>query len=150
MNRRVLAVCGAAVSVAVLGPTVPSAAAPQAPAAPAPIRWSDCATKAYPTLQCGTVKVPLDHAKPDGRRITLALSRVPHTAKSSLGPLLVNPGGPGGSGLSLAGHVASALPKEVAGRYDVIGFDPRGVGRSEPALDCRPGHFAAVRPDTLP
>lgn len=160
MNRRVLAVCGAAVSVAVLGPTAPSAvarvsaapssAAPQAPAAPAAIRWSDCATKAYPTLQCGTVKVPLDHARPEGRRITLALSRVPHTAKSSLGPLLVNPGGPGGSGLSLAGHVAAALPKEVASRYDVIGFDPRGVGRSEPALDCRPGHFAAVRPDTLP
>lgn len=160
MNRRVLAVCGAAVSVAVLGPTAPSAvarasatpssAAPQAPAAPAAIGWSDCATKAYPTLQCGTVKVPLDHARPHGRGITLALSRVPHTAKSSLGPLLVNPGGPGGSGLSLAGHVAAALPKEVASRYDVIGFDPRGVGRSEPALDCRPGHFAAVRPDTLP
>lgn len=160
MNRRVLAVCGAAVSVAVLGPAVPSAVAqasaapssavPRAPAAPAAIRWSDCATKAYPTLQCGTVKVPLDHARPEGRRITLALSRVPHTAKSALGPLLVNPGGPGGSGLSLAGHVAAALPKEVASRYDVVGFDPRGVGRSEPALDCRPGHFAAVRPDTLP
>ncbi|MFD6240207.1 alpha/beta hydrolase [Streptomyces diastaticus] len=154
MNRRVLALCGAAASVAVLFPAAPSSAvsrAPaEAPAAPPAIRWSDCATEAYPTLQCGTVRVPLDHARPDGRRITLALSRVPHTAKSSLGPLLVNPGGPGGSGLSLAGHVAAALPKEVAARYDVVGFDPRGVGGSEPALDCRPGHFAAVRPDTLP
>ncbi|MFD5181114.1 alpha/beta hydrolase [Streptomyces sp. NPDC058372] len=150
MNRRALALCGAAVSVAALVPAAPSAAAPAAPAAPPAIRWSDCATKAHPTLQCGTVEVPLDHARPDGRRITLALSRVPHTAPTSQGPLLVNPGGPGGSGLSLAGHVATALPEEVAGQYDVIGFDPRGVGRSRPALDCRPGHFAAVRPPSLP
>ncbi len=46
--------------------------------------------------------------------------------------------------------MASSLPKEVAAQYDVIGFDPRGVGESEPALDCRPGHFGAVRPDSLP
>ncbi|MGW9284520.1 alpha/beta hydrolase, partial [Streptomyces diastaticus] len=89
MNRRVLALCGAAASVAVLVPAAPSSAVSRAPAdapaAPPAIRWSDCATEAYPTLQCGTVRVPLDHARPDGRRITLALSRVPHTAKSSLG-----------------------------------------------------------------
>jgi pimeloyl-ACP methyl ester carboxylesterase len=94
--------------------------------------------------------VPLDHARPEGRRITLALSRVPHTSRKYQGPLLVNPGGPGGSGLTLAGFVASSLPAEVAAQYDVIGFDPRGVGGSEPALNCRPGHFAPVRPDSLP
>ncbi len=66
------------------------------------------------------------------------------------GPLLVNPGGPGGSGLTLAGYVASALPKSVAARYDIIGFDPRGVGRSTPALNCAPGHFRPVRPDSVP
>ncbi len=94
--------------------------------------------------------MPLDHADPHGRQITLALSRVPHTAKKYQGPLLVNPGGPGGSGLTLAGFVASSLPKAVAAQYDVIGFDPRGVGGSKPALDCKPGYFNPVRPDSVP
>ncbi|MDQ1035148.1 pimeloyl-ACP methyl ester carboxylesterase [Streptomyces sp. V3I8] len=113
--------------------------------------WKKCATKKYPALQCASLKVPLDHADPRGRKITLALSRVPHTSKKAYqGPLLVNPGGPGGSGLTLAGFVAASLPKGVAAQYDVIGFDPRGVGRSKPALDCGPGHFTPVRPDSLP
>ncbi|MGW6904708.1 alpha/beta hydrolase [Streptomyces sp. NPDC054940] len=116
----------------------------------APLTWKKCGTKNYPTLQCASLKVPLDHARPQGRQITLALSRVPHTAKQYQGPLLVNPGGPGGSGLTLAGFVAAALPKAVSAQYDVIGFDPRGVGKSKPALDCRPGHFEAVRPDSVP
>ncbi|MEU9855600.1 alpha/beta hydrolase [Streptomyces sp. NPDC047974] len=115
-----------------------------------PLAWTDCGTKAYPKLQCGTLKVPLDHDDPAGRSITLALTRIPHTAKTSQGPLLVNPGGPGGSGRGMAGYVAASLPAEVAAQYDVIGFDPRGVGKSEPALDCRPGHFDPVRPDSVP
>lgn len=114
------------------------------------LRWTDCGTKSYPTLQCASVSTPLDHDDPSGRRITLALSRIPHTAKTFQGPLLVNPGGPGGSGLSLAGFVASSLPKSVAAQYDVIGFDPRGVGESEPALDCVPKYFDPLRPDSVP
>lgn len=94
--------------------------------------------------------LPLDHDDPSGRKITLALTRVPHTAKTFQGPLLVNPGGPGGSGLSMAGFVAASLPKAVAAQYDVIGFDPRGVGRSRPALDCVPKYFDPVRPDPVP
>ncbi|MFF3314426.1 alpha/beta hydrolase [Streptomyces sp. NPDC003035] len=119
----------------------------------APLVWSGCATKAYPTLQCATLDVPLNHDDPAGRSITLALTRVAHTAKDPTeyqGPLLVNPGGPGGSGRTMAGYVAASLPAKVAAQYDVIGFDPRGVGRSEPALDCRPGHFDPVRPDSVP
>ncbi|MGW1010655.1 alpha/beta hydrolase [Streptomyces termitum] len=115
-----------------------------------PLAWTDCGTKAYPRLQCATLPVPLDHDDPAGRSIRLALTRVPHTAKTSQGPLLVNPGGPGGSGRGMAGYVAAALPPGVSAAYDVIGFDPRGVGRSEPALDCRPGHFDPVRPDSVP
>ncbi|MFF8277879.1 alpha/beta hydrolase [Streptomyces lateritius] len=116
----------------------------------APLVWTGCATPAYPKLQCATLQVPLNHDDPAGRSITLALTRVAHTAKESQGPLLVNPGGPGGSGRLMAGFVAGALPARVAARYDVIGFDPRGVGRSEPALDCRPGHFDPVRHDSVP
>lgn len=145
-----LSICtAAAVALALASPVTAAPAAP-APRQAAPLRWTGCATPRYPTLQCASLPVPLDHARPAGRRITLALTRVPHTAAASAGPLLVNPGGPGGSGRALAGFVASALPKDVAARYDVIGFDPRGVGRSEPALGCGAGHFAPVRPDSVP
>ncbi|MFD8210467.1 alpha/beta hydrolase [Streptomyces sp. NPDC059695] len=131
-------------------PAAPADAGEPAPRPLAPLAWADCATKAYPRLQCATLKVPLNHDDPAGRKITLALTRVPHTAKTSQGPLLVNPGGPGGSGRGMAGYVAASLPPKVAAEYDVIGFDPRGVGRSEPALDCEPGHFAPVRADSVP
>ncbi|MER6346823.1 alpha/beta hydrolase [Streptomyces sp. NPDC001595] len=152
MRRRAAVLCGAAAVVAATVGAAPARATdPRAEPAPAAeLAWKKCGTTDHPTLQCASLKVPLDHADPDGRQITLALSRVPHTAPTFQGPLLVNPGGPGGSGLALAGFVASALPAEVAAQYDVIGFDPRGVGRSEPALDCRPGHFDPVRPDSVP
>ncbi|GAA4785896.1 alpha/beta hydrolase [Streptomyces ziwulingensis] len=145
--------CGAAAVLAGAFTAVPAdASAPRAGGgAPAALlEWRKCATAEHPTLQCASLPVPLDHDRPGGRRITLALSRIPHTARTFQGPLLVNPGGPGGSGLRLAGFVASSLPKKVATQYDVVGFDPRGVGASRPALNCRPGHFAPVRPDSLP
>ncbi|WP_404189122.1 alpha/beta hydrolase [Streptomyces tauricus] len=159
MNRRAAALCGAAAVVAGTITAVPADASPASATArhtvpsadTAKPTWKKCGTKNYPTLQCASLKVPLDHANPHGRKITLALSRVPHTSKKTYqGPLLVNPGGPGGSGLTLAGFVAASLPKNVAAQYDVIGFDPRGVGASRPALNCRPGHFKPVRPDSLP
>ncbi|MBJ7904047.1 alpha/beta fold hydrolase [Streptomyces sp. DSM 110735] len=148
MRTRAAVLCAA---TAVLATSLTSAHAQAAPGRDtAGITWKDCGTGATPTLQCGALKVPLDRTRPAGPQVTLALSRVPHTAKTSQGPLLVNPGGPGGSGLSLAGFVASSLPKKVAAQYDVIGFDPRGVGRSTPALDCAPGHFDPERPDSVP
>ncbi|WP_330347619.1 alpha/beta hydrolase [Streptomyces sp. NBC_00582] len=150
MNTRAAVLCATAVVLAGTVTALPAGAA-SAPAAPtARLTWKTCATTDQPTLQCASLKVPLDHDDPGGERITLALSRVPHTAKRYQGPLLVNPGGPGGRGLSLAGFVASSLPKAVAAQYDVIGFDPRGVGKSTPALDCAPGHFGPVRPDSVP
>ncbi|MXM64053.1 alpha/beta fold hydrolase [Streptomyces sp. HUCO-GS316] len=153
MRKRVAVLCGAAVVVAGTFTAVPAGASTtQSPdiAQAAQPSWKKCGTADYPTLQCASLKVPLDHANPQGRKITLALSRVPHTAEKYQGPLLVNPGGPGGSGLTLAGFVASSLPKAVAAQYDVIGFDPRGVGASQPALDCKPGYFDPVRPDSVP
>lgn len=158
MKRRVIAVYGgAAVVLAGLITAIPVAAnagstdaADTAGSANSTLKWTDCATENYPDLQCSKVSVPLDHDKPDGKKITIALSRVQHTADKSQGPLLVNPGGPGGSGLTLAGFVAKSLPKKVASQYDVIGFDPRGVGKSEPALNCKPGYFDPVRPDSVP
>ncbi|MGW3493657.1 alpha/beta hydrolase [Streptomyces sp. NPDC001020] len=153
MRRRAAVLCAAAAMVAGTLTTVPaeaSAAHIAGTAQAAQPIWKKCATARYRTLQCASVTVPLDHANPRGRQISLALSRVPHTAKTYQGPLLVNPGGPGGSGLTLAGFVASALPKSVASQYDVIGFDPRGVGKSKPTLNCLPGHSKPVRPDSVP
>ncbi|MFD9335395.1 alpha/beta hydrolase [Streptomyces sp. NPDC060028] len=139
------------VTAALAGPVTAAPVAPTpAGAAAAALKWAGCSTPRYPTLQCASLRVPLDHDRPGGRLISLALTRVPHTAATSQGPLLVNPGGPGGSGRTLAGFVASALPKDVAARYDVIGFDPRGVGKSEPTLDCGSGYFSPVRPDSVP
>ncbi|MCG7202572.1 alpha/beta hydrolase [Streptomyces arenae] len=149
MRTRAAVLCAAAV-VAGSFTAPPASATTRAAVQTSPVTWKKCGTTDYPTLECGTVEVPLDHRNPGGKKITLALSRVPHTASAPLGPLLVNPGGPGGSGLALAGFVASALPKKVAARYDVIGFDPRGVGRSGPAVDCAPGYFKPVRPDSVP
>ncbi|WP_308377062.1 alpha/beta hydrolase [Streptomyces sp. ISL-99] len=154
MKKRagVLFAVGATVAglVTAVPPAVSADAGAASAAAGTTLKWTSCGSKKYPKLQCSSVEVPLNHADPRGRKITLALSRVRHTARKFQGPLLVNPGGPGGSGLSLAGFVAGALPRKVAAQYDVIGFDPRGVGASKPAFDCRPGHASPVRPDSVP
>jgi pimeloyl-ACP methyl ester carboxylesterase len=103
-------------------------------------------------LQCAMLQVPLNYANPAGRKISLALSELPATAPASRqqGVLLVNPGGPGGSGLALPTEVAAVLSPAVAADYDIIGFDTRGVGSSVPALTCDPSFFSKPRPDYVP
>ncbi|MFD6563640.1 alpha/beta hydrolase [Micromonospora profundi] len=87
-------------------------------------------------LACATVTVPRDWHNPrDGQTIQVRISRTVASGSDRKGILLVNPGGPGGSGLSLAPYVARSAPT-LAEHYDVIGFDPRGVGQSTPLL-CR-------------
>lgn len=118
------------------------------------IRWVGCADaglrKAH--AQCGSLSVPLDYAHPTGRHITIAVSRIRATAPAAQrqGPLLINPGGPGDSGLSQSAYMASTLPKDLVAAYDLIGFDPRGVGRSRPALVCTKNYQAGVRPRYIP
>ena len=98
------------------------------------------------------LSVPLDYADPSGRHISLALDMVPATAPRSQqqGVMLVNPGGPGGDGLPLAAEVAQGINRGVAADYDIVGFDPRGVGSSVPALSCDPSFFSGVRPNYIP
>jgi pimeloyl-ACP methyl ester carboxylesterase len=124
--------------------------APVAESVSTPIVWKSCNSSNYPNLECGSLQVPMDHSRPYGKKITLALSRIKHTSAKSQGPLLVNPGGPGAPGRGLAGYVAANLRPDVAAQFDVIGFDPRGAGSSEPHLDCVPGFSNPVRPDTVP
>lgn len=86
-------------------------------------------------IQCARMQVPLDYAQPDIGTITVALLRRPATEPGrKVGSLVVNPGGPGGSGMA---HVANMQPNNPVGnRFDVVGFDPRGVGASQPRVQC--------------
>ncbi|MBO0803174.1 MAG: alpha/beta fold hydrolase [Nocardiopsaceae bacterium] len=117
------------------------------------LHWHGCAGQpSGPGMKCASLRVPLDYSRPGGRHLTLALSMVPATAPKSQqqGVMLVNPGGPGASGLSLAAQVAQGVSPSVAADYDIVGFDPRGVGSSVPALHCDPSFFHGTRPDYIP
>ena len=96
------------------------------------IDWQDCSDGTSP-FQCGTVTVPLDYEHPDGRTITIALKKLPASdSNAEHGSLFTNPGGPGGSGIRELETQATALPEELRAGYDIVGFDPRGVGQSTP------------------
>ena len=102
-----------------------------------------------PKDRCGFFQVPLDWANPDGEKIALAVRVRPHTSLVSKGILLANPGGPGGSGTGLVG-LAEWLPGGVGRDYDVVGWDPRGVGASVPSLRCNSSYFGVNRPNFVP
>ncbi|WP_430785177.1 alpha/beta hydrolase [Actinoplanes sp. G11-F43] len=91
-----------------------------------------------PGLECTRMTAPLDYGDPDGRTIQVAVAR--HAAKGErIGSLLTNPGGPGGSGVFGAATTVLGLTEArspLLDRFDLIGFDPRGVGSTEPAVDC--------------
>jgi pimeloyl-ACP methyl ester carboxylesterase len=158
-----LATAAAAVAGLVLAPAAAAAPAPTAdppptatPAATAAIgdiAWGDCTDPVLKqaNAQCGMLTVPLDYADPGAGTIQLALSRVAHTVAPDQyqGVMLVNPGGPGGSGLELS-TLGQYVPDGVGADYDWIGFDPRGVGASVPALTCDPNYFGPNRPAYVP
>ncbi|KAJ7806551.1 TAP-like protein-domain-containing protein [Mycena olivaceomarginata] len=104
--------------------------------------WTDC----YSDNQCARLKVPLDYAHPDGTSAAIAMIRlhsaVPHDSPSYRGPILINPGGPGGSGVDLAIGRGALISTVVGPEFDIIGFDPRGIGRSTPRVS-----FFASRPE---
>ncbi|RII22184.1 Tripeptidyl aminopeptidase precursor [Streptomyces sp. YIM 130001] len=103
------------------------------------VRWKACpndvVAEAAPTvLQCATVPVPVDYTEPEGDRIDVMISRLASTKPDKRrGTLMLNPGGPGGSGLAQpALLVARGIPADVLDSYDLIGMDTRGAGRSAP------------------
>ncbi|OMG33923.1 alpha/beta hydrolase [Actinomyces naeslundii] len=96
------------------------------------IDWKDCSDGTSP-FQCGTVTVPLDYEHPDGRTITIAVRKLPASdSDAEHGSLFINPGGPGTSGVAMMQVMAPMFTEELRGAYDIIGFDPRGVGQSTP------------------
>ncbi|MET9489303.1 alpha/beta fold hydrolase [Nocardia sp. NPDC006630] len=87
--------------------------------------------------QCADITVPLNYAEPQGKTITVAISRIAATDSAQRhGVMLSNSGGPGGSGLDFMVDVGAAMTPDVRARYDLIGMDPRGVGRSTP-VNCK-------------
>ena len=106
------------------------------------IEWSPCEDG----LRCGFVQVPADYRDPDADNINIAVNvRRADFQDERVGYLFVNPGGPGGSGLELVQNSEFAFDYEILDGFDIIGFDPRGVGASEPEFACgAPGEQLAL------
>ncbi|GAA4529015.1 alpha/beta hydrolase [Amycolatopsis samaneae] len=133
----------AGVAATALG-TAPVAAAPIAASG---IKWSECAPElgAPRGTGCAPLEVPLDYDRPSGRKITLTLSAAGSLDAPNI--LVVNPGGPGESGIGTAKLVQSSLPPQLIDKYLVVSFDPRGVGASAP-VNC--GDTAGLFPRPMP
>ena len=122
-------------------PTDPAGTATTVPE----IDWTSCGDD----LECGRIDVPIDYSDPTAGTISLPLTvhRVTDAAKR-IGSLLVNPGGPGVSGLGLAQQAERIYDPELVEKFDIVAFDPRGVGGSRPAIDCVDGYdeYFAIDP----
>ncbi|MBM7808532.1 pimeloyl-ACP methyl ester carboxylesterase [Geodermatophilus bullaregiensis] len=116
----------------------------------APITWTDCDAQITGLIagspgserdlafECGRTEVPIDHDEPDGETLPLFLIRATLAGQTDrIGSLLINPGGPGASGADFTLSQALSLPEDVLRRFDLVGFDPRGVGLSTP-VECIP------------
>ncbi|MEU5019844.1 alpha/beta hydrolase [Streptomyces angustmyceticus] len=132
--------------------TAPAGGATGAAAPPAPVAhrigFGRCAPVEHmpSSVECGTLTVPLDYARPDGKKIHLTVSRIRATARRERqGTLVFNPGGPGASSMEFP--LYGGLPKwnKLARVYDFVGYSPRGVGRSAP-LSCQDPHKFATAP----
>lgn len=155
----------AAALAAILLPTfvAPASASPEGQATNGygqPPVWGSCAemlgdASRVPTAQCGRVTVPVDWndvADPQAAQAQLAVIRVPAGSPADrIGVLMVNPGGPGASAVdTVAGMGAALRDTEIGRRFDLVGFDPRGVGHSTPQLRCRTdAEFDAYRREPL-
>ncbi len=131
-------------------PATPSASASASASAPAPastdhppaldrfytqtVAWEPCSDSG--SHQCATIEVPVDYAKPAGDTFELALRKVPALEPAQrIGSLLINPGGPGASGVQYAQFASLLFSKDVRSVYDIVGFDPRGIAESD-AVAC--------------
>ena len=105
--------------------------------APPTVAWQPCPEDQH--VECGTMEVPANWADPYGPVVQLTIARRPATDPARrIGALLVNPGGPGGSAVDFTFGATKFFGADVRARFDIVGMDPRGVGRSSPVLCSRP------------
>jgi len=110
-----------------------------------PVQWAPCGA-----LLCGTVAVPLDYAQPQLGTLEISLEMHPATDPAErIGSLVINPGGPGGSGINDLPSELSVLTPELLARFDIVSFDPRGVERSSP-VHCNTGSSGTLPASTGP
>jgi hypothetical protein len=146
----VLSGCASFASTVTTAQRSSAAAAAPRPAPPAPIRWTDCTEQIKPLVAgqpgadrplgfaCGRTEVPISYRTSGGPTLPLFLVKVVLAGQTDrIGSLLVNPGGPGASGADAAISLALTMPTDVLQRFDLVGFDPRGVGLSTP-VECLP------------
>jgi pimeloyl-ACP methyl ester carboxylesterase len=130
--------------VTVLGTAVARADEPTAaaaaglPGAPA-LAWSPCGrTPAAAAVQCAVADLPMDYDEPGGEQVHIAVAKAPATDQANrIGSLFFNFGGPGGPSVQTLQSVGGRLFAALNQRFDIVAFDPRGVGQSTPAVDCR-------------
>jgi pimeloyl-ACP methyl ester carboxylesterase len=124
-----------AAAATIVAAPLPALAEPDAAAAP-PVQWATCTDPGLTAFQCATYQVPLDYDRPRGQKIGIAIARRPAgDPTKKLGTIFLNPGGPGGPGRGLVTAATAIFRPEVLARYDVVGFDPRGIGASNP-IQC--------------
>jgi len=140
LSRGIRAACLAVLLVAGCSKVVDGQPVAAVPPPGSPIRWGPCPNDdpqapIPPEAECGKLSVPVDYAKPDGNVAQLAMIRFKATG-DKIGSLVINPGGPGESGVKSAANLVAMMPPSVRERFDLVGFDPRGVAASTPAVLC--------------
>ena len=98
------------------------------------LRWKDCGGESLRRVECAVLTVPRDWGNPDSGTYRIAVGRIPAAVTPSRGVLFFNPGGPGSAGLTALDFVSRRLPDGVRDSFDLVTFDPRGVGQSQPKL----------------
>lgn len=140
VTRGVLAAAMALLLVSGCSNVVDGRAVLSAPRPGTPVQWAPCEaasgeSRIPSNAECGLLSVPVNYDDPDGDVAQIAMIRIKATGEK-IGSLFVNPGGPGESGVEAAVNLVGTMPQSVRERFDLVGFDPRGVGLSKPALWC--------------
>ncbi len=110
-------------------PSVGAGSSPGTVQTIAPAHWTNCATK----FQCATLRLPKDYHDPAAGTLDVKIIRLPASDRGKrIGSIIINPGGPGGSGIEMVQDSGAQFPKTLRERFDLVGFDPRGVNQSSP------------------